>query len=97
MLINSTMKTIAQSAYDNGWGYIWVGITDGYENGKFRYWSSARTYDETGACWPTNDLDGITTGSDQPQDCAVVLRDTLDDQDCVRDFYAMCQIDNVIC
>ena len=74
-------------------GNIFVGITVVYEYGKFRF--SARVYDEAGVFW--NDLDGFTTGSDQPQDCAVVLRDSLDDQECVREFFAICQIDNVIC
>ena len=72
-----------------------MGVTDVYEEGKFRYWSSGKEVDFNGAAWTNGNLDG---GSDF--DCAVVvgLHDLLDNQPCdSAHYYGLCELDADIC
>ena len=86
---------IASTAWDSGLGYLWVGLTDIYEDEKIRYWSSGEEFDPTGAAWPVGDLDGIVIGDE----CAIVYGSDgrLDDTPCDGSYYAMCVISTSVC
>ena len=76
------MQQIDMAAYNSGLGDIWVGLTDLYVDGQFKYWSSGRDYDSAGAAWPTYNLDGIL-------DCVATYNGSkLNDQRCTDTNYA---------
>ena len=95
------MRSVVKSAQDSGYGLIWVGITDAFSDGQFKYWSSAKDYIETGTAWESHaNLDGVATGSNPPipHDCAVVLHESLvNDAPCDTGYFGLCELTHIIC
>ena len=84
------MQTILKTAYDSGLGYIWLGVSDVYDEVRWRYWSSGKDYDElTGAFrW-----DGGQPNGGQNYGCT--NGEYL--HDCDSNLYALCEISSDIC
>ena len=86
------MQTILKTAYGSGLGYTWLGVSDVYDEGRWRYWSSGKDYDElTGAFrWDSGEPNG---GDDQNYGCT--NGEHL--HDCNSNLYALCEISSDIC
>ena len=70
-----------------------MGVTDVYEDGKLRYWSSGEEFDSNGAAWINGSLDGANDN-----DCAAVYNgDRLGGYPCGSSFYGLCELDADIC
>ena len=95
------MRSVVKSAQDNGYGIIFVGITDAFSDGQFKYWSSAKDYNETGAAWQSHaNLDGVATGSNPPipHDCGCIVNGGLiNDTTCEASYFALCELTHIIC
>ena len=88
------MQKIVDSAWNNGLGAIWIGLTDLYQDGSYMYWSSGKVfdYDFTKTAWGNLLVDGDNGN------CAVIFDDGFyDDRDCEEPNYGLCVIEQNIC
>ena len=88
------MQQITSSAWNNGLGAIWIGLTDLYQDGTYMYWSSGKKfdYDFTKTAWGNLLVDGDNGN------CAVIFDDGFyDDRDCEEPNYGLCVIEQNIC
>ena len=85
---------MTKAAASGGLGSIWVGLTDVYEENKWRYWPSGDEFDDSTAAYAWGDNDDGTSNN-----CAVVSYDSqrLNDVPCSSSLYALCEIESDLC
>ena len=100
MYNNSQIKKIAQMALDSGIGELYVGVTDEYKEGEWRFISSGKTFDDsTATAWKWTK--GPMMHNIRSQNCAVAnginyIKDTpCDDRNWYK--YGLCEIKTNIC
>ena len=87
------MQQIATSACNSGLGNFWVGLTDLYTDGQFKYWSSGQDYDSAGAAWSSGSVVGAGT-----YNCAAISNgEIIDDWPCDHSYYALCELEADVC
>ena len=89
------MQAITSAAYSSGLGSIWIGLTDVYEERKWRFWSSGSEFDASTAAFDW--LSASETDEDISENCAAVHVDHLHDYDCDSSLYALCEIESNLC
>ena len=86
---------MTKAAAGGGLGPIWVGLTDTYEENKWRYWSSGDEFDASTAAYAWGNNNSGTS-----QNCAYVNASyqILYDASCSSNsFYALCEIESNLC
>ena len=100
MNICSQIRTIAQVAYDSGVGYLFVGLSDDFEEGNWKYIGSGQNFDDSGiTAW--NWTDGDLMHNYDTQNCAAAQGENLicdvicNDTDWHK--YGLCEIKTNLC
>ena len=97
IFFHSQLRKITKAAFDNGLGHTFVGITDAFEQGRWKYAASGDDYDQSGAtAWKDYNLNAEVDHND----CAVtdgefLWRTECDNSNLYR--YAICEIQSIIC
>ena len=93
---NSQLQKITKAAFDNGMGFTFVGITDAFEQGKWKFAGSGEDYNQSGAtAWKNYNLDEVDYN-----DCAVTNGEFLWRTECDNSIYyryAICEIQSNTC
>merc|ERR1712168_235630 len=91
---HSQIRAITQAAANSGLGDIWVGLTDTYEEGKWRFWASGDDFNDSAAAYTWQDKTSGTSFN-----CAIVNSSNqyLYDQSCTDSYYALCEIESNLC
>ena len=90
------MQAITHAASSSGLGHIWIGVTDVYEETKWRFWSSGKDFDVSTSAFGSW-LGSEGTDVDTSSNCAVVHDYHLHSSNCDSSFYALCEIESNLC
>lgn len=89
----SQIKSIVQAAVESGLGYTWLGVTDNYKEGRWRYLSSGRDVDFSNAAFAWGNDDHGSS-----ENCVVsVSSEHIHDTGCDNSFYGLCEIETSLC
>ena len=80
-------------AFDNGFGHIWLGLTDNYEEGKWVYLSSGKQFDVSTSAfsWGNGGYNG------EVNNCVITDGEKIYDNDCSFVHYALCVVESALC